>query len=52
MPKSGGHYYDIVEFPLAKEDFENYQWPDPMDHNRFSGLVEKRRHFKKKLAQR
>jgi len=50
MPKSGGHYYDIVEFPLAKEDFENYQWPDPMDPNRFSGLVEKAQAFQEKTG--
>jgi uroporphyrinogen decarboxylase len=42
MPKPGGHYYDIGEFPLSGcesvEDVERYHWPDPHDPSRYAGL--------------
>jgi uroporphyrinogen decarboxylase len=37
----GGHYYDMVEFPLAScklEVLEKYQWPDPEDPGRVRGV--------------
>lgn len=35
MPKEGGHYFDIVSFPLANSDIGAYSWPDPKDPVRF-----------------
>jgi len=37
-------YYDICEHPLANaniDDLDKYNWPDPYDKNRYSGLKEK-----------
>ncbi len=42
----GGHYYDIVEHPLAGAtvaDVARYKWPDPYDPARLSGVVERAR---------
>lgn len=40
----GGHYYDVVEFPLAEATVEEiahqYDWPDPTDPTRLDGVVE------------
>ena len=48
MPPSS-HYYDVVEFPLANassvSDLRNYDWPDPTDPRRVTGLKEKARHL-------
>lgn len=46
MPKKGGLYYDMYDWPLARYDTieeikKNYRWPDPADPNRFKGLREK-----------
>lgn len=45
MPKNGGFYYDMVEHPLANAsdaaDIENFEWPNPRDPERLSGLREK-----------
>jgi uroporphyrinogen decarboxylase len=38
---SGGHYYEMVKFPLAGatlEDIEAFNWPDPHDPGRIAGL--------------
>lgn len=40
MPKEGGFYYDMMEFPLASQDVETYAWPDPKDPFRFQGIRE------------
>ena len=41
MPKPGGHYYDIGEFPLSGctsvTDVERHRWPDPDDPSRYAG---------------
>ena len=37
----GGHWYDMVEHPLANadvEDLDEYNWPDPRDPGRTEGL--------------
>lgn len=45
MPVSGGHYYDLYKSPLSNansvSDVENYNWPDPLDSERFENLKEK-----------
>ena len=42
MPKPGGYYYDIGEFPLggctSVTDVERHRWPDPDDPSRYAGL--------------
>ncbi len=42
MPVEGGHYYDIYKSPLRNagkiSDIKNYDWPDPLDDNRFKNL--------------
>ncbi len=42
MPLEGGHYYDMVGFPLADaEDFsdlKDYKWPNPVDPGRFDTM--------------
>lgn len=38
MPAVNGRYYDMVEFPLANKDLDNYSWPDPYHPNQFKGL--------------
>jgi uroporphyrinogen decarboxylase len=42
MPQTGGHYYDLYLSPLKEaqkvKDVENYQWPDPLDGARFTGM--------------
>ncbi len=43
MPKKGGFYYDMFEFPLAGDDLtpeavRAHAWPDPLDPRRFLGL--------------
>jgi len=43
MPKKGGFYYDMYEFPLAGDgitpaDVRAHAWPDPLDPLRFVGL--------------
>lgn len=50
MPKVDGHYYDIMGFPLAKVDLEEYEWPDPMDPSRFLGLREQALMLKEKTS--
>ena len=40
MPKKGGYYFDIVKFPLADNNYSQYQWPDPKDPCRYKGLTE------------
>jgi len=41
-PKKGGFYYDMYEHPLATaetlEDFKAYQFPDPLDDQRYQTL--------------
>jgi uroporphyrinogen decarboxylase len=40
---AGGHYYDMVEFPLSScslEDLQAYRWPDPDDPGRVRGVRE------------
>ncbi|MEW5959212.1 MAG: uroporphyrinogen decarboxylase family protein [Chloroflexota bacterium] len=41
-PKKGGFYYDMYSHPLAKaqtlEDFKVYNFPDPLDDNRYKNL--------------
>jgi uroporphyrinogen decarboxylase len=43
----GGHYYDLVESPLAQVDnmaaAEHHSWPDPDDPGRYRGLGERAR---------
>lgn len=45
MPVEKGHYFDMVERPLADaetpEDIEKFPWPDPLDPARFSTLKER-----------
>jgi uroporphyrinogen decarboxylase len=39
----GGHYYDMVEHPLASatmEALDSYSWPDPFDSGRIRGVYE------------
>ena len=46
MPKKGGHYFDLVEFPIkepAREALEAFPWPDPSDPARWEGLEEEAR---------
>ncbi len=41
MPKRGGHYFDLVEFPIREpshEALEAFPWPDPSDPARWEGL--------------
>lgn len=43
MPKVGGFYYDMYEFPLSGDgitaaDVRSHAWPDPLDPRRFAGL--------------
>jgi uroporphyrinogen decarboxylase len=44
MPKVGGHYYDLYQYPLAAvdtvEEVERYAWPDMLDSARFRGMKE------------
>lgn len=45
MPREGGLYYDMTEFPLAHAetvaDVERHRWPDPTRPARFQGLRER-----------
>lgn len=45
MPINRGHYYDLYKSPLSDansvSDVENYNWPDPLDPERFKDLKEK-----------
>lgn len=45
MPVEKGHYFDMVERPLADaetmEDIEKFPWPDPVDPARFATLKER-----------
>lgn len=50
MPKDRGHYYDMVEFPLAEMDFEEYPWPDPKNEARFGGIEERAERLTKETA--
>lgn len=46
---SGGHYYDMVEHPLAAttlDAVESYQWPDPLDPGRVRGASEEVRRLR------
>ncbi len=46
MPKKGGHYFDLVEFPIkepTREALEAFPWPDPSDPARWEGLEEEAR---------
>lgn len=45
MPKVKGLYYDMVEFPLQKNNIDDYTWPNPADPTRFIGLKEKAQHI-------
>ncbi len=39
----GGHYWEIIESPLANatiSDLESFPWPDPDDPGRYEGLAE------------
>lgn len=41
MPKDGGFYYDVVDYPLAGagiEDLRKFAWPDPYDSARYASL--------------
>jgi uroporphyrinogen decarboxylase len=41
MPKEGGHYFDLVGFPLGEptaEALNAFDWPDPTDPARWDGL--------------
>jgi uroporphyrinogen decarboxylase len=41
MPKEGGHYYDLVGFPMKEptgEMLDAFPWPDPADPARWEGL--------------
>lgn len=42
MPETGGHYYDLYQFPFANvdrvEEVEDYPWPDMLDPARFVGM--------------
>lgn len=40
MPKVDGFYFDMVSFPLADSNIDNYKWPNPSDPARFEGLEE------------
>jgi len=43
MPKEGGHYFDLVEFPLKEptcDALDAFSWPDPADPARWEGLAE------------
>ncbi len=44
MPKDGGWYYDMYDHPLTGDvtetDIDHYQFPDPKDPARFTGLRE------------
>jgi len=44
MPVNGGHYFDMCEHPLANaetvNEIENFEWPDPVDPGRFTGMKE------------
>ncbi len=45
-PKAGGHYFDLVEFPLKEPThaaLEAFPWPDPADPARWAGLRDKAR---------
>jgi len=45
MPVEKGHYFDMMERPLADaetiEDIEKFPWPDPVDPARFATLKER-----------
>jgi uroporphyrinogen decarboxylase len=41
MPKEGGHYFDLVDFPLKEptlEALDSFAWPDTADPARWEGL--------------
>ncbi len=45
-PKEGGHYFDLVEFPLKESTraaLDAFHWPDPADPARWAGLAGKAR---------
>lgn len=48
MPVKGGWYYDMFDHPLKEaekiSDIEGYNWPDPRDEARFSGMAERADH--------
>lgn len=45
MPVEKGHYFDMVDRPLANtediEDIEKYPWPNPVDPGRFATMKER-----------
>jgi uroporphyrinogen decarboxylase len=45
MPKDGGFYFDLTEYPLKnasnRADIENFHWPDPVAPARFEGMAER-----------
>mgnify|MGYP001812579996 FL=1 len=47
MPRVGGHYYDLYQYPLAEAetaaDVERYPWPDMTDPARVVGMAEQAR---------
>lgn len=48
MPREGGHYFDLVSFPLqeaSSEALERFPWPDPADPARWQGLGKRARHL-------
>lgn len=45
----GGHYYDMVEHPLAPatlEALDSYEWPDPINPGRVEGVAEEVRRLR------
>ena len=54
MPVNGGNYYDLYHSPLASaetvRDVENYQWPDPLDAQRFAGIEAKARRITEQMG--
>lgn len=48
MPEDNGWYYDMFDHPLKDaqtiSDIENYNWPDPVDPARFTGMAERAQH--------
>jgi uroporphyrinogen decarboxylase len=54
MPVNGGNYYDLYHSPLASaetvRDVGNYQWPDPLDAQRFTGIEAKARRITEQMG--
>ncbi len=46
----GGHYYDMVEYPLAAATLDSlatYHWPDPDNSGRIAGVAEEARKLRR-----